>query len=179
MIDKIYIPTFRRVDNQGTFDNLPDEYKEKVVMVVQEQERDEYKYDVEYLVVGNDIGIAKTRELICRDAGKQRFYMIDDDVLLHRRNAKYFGKEPNMDVSKRICTKDDLDEMFTLFHSWMDDENIMHVGHKSSVLPFSFSTEQSTIITSVGGKFMCVPLLNRILDLRAPSFVFKSFINEL
>ena len=103
-------------------------------MVVQEQERDEYKYDVEYLVVGNDIGIAKTRELICRDAGKQRFYMIDDDVLIHRRNAKYFGKEPNMDVSKRICTKDDLDEMFTLFHSWMDDENIMHVGHKSSGL---------------------------------------------
>ena len=40
MIDKIYIPTFRRVDNQDTFDNLPDEYKEKVVMVVQEQEKD-------------------------------------------------------------------------------------------------------------------------------------------
>ena len=73
MIDKIYIPTFRRPNNQMTFDNLPDEYKEKVVMVVQEQEKDEYKYDVEYLVVGNDIGIAKTRELICRDAGKQRF----------------------------------------------------------------------------------------------------------
>ena len=40
MIDKIYIPTFRRVNDQTTFDNLPDEYKEKVVMVVQEQERD-------------------------------------------------------------------------------------------------------------------------------------------
>ena len=52
-----------RPNNQMTFDNLPDEYKEKVVMVVQEQEKDEYKYDVEYLVVGNDIGIAKTREL--------------------------------------------------------------------------------------------------------------------
>ena len=36
MIDKIYIPTFRRPNNQMTFDNLPDEYKEKVVMVVQE-----------------------------------------------------------------------------------------------------------------------------------------------
>ena len=81
MIDKIYIPTFRRVDTQITFDNLPDEYKEKVIMVVQGQERDEYKYDVEYLVVDDNIGIAKTRELICRDAGKRRFYMVDDQLI--------------------------------------------------------------------------------------------------
>ncbi len=67
-------------------------------------------------MVSNDIGIAKTRELVCRDAGKQRFYMIDDDVLIHRRNAKYFGKEPNMDVSKRICTKDDFADGFLFTH---------------------------------------------------------------
>ena len=73
MIEKIYIPTFRRADTQITFDNLPDEYKEKVIMVVQEQEKKDYNYDVEYLVVGNDIGIAKTREIICREAGKSRF----------------------------------------------------------------------------------------------------------
>ena len=155
MIDKIYIPTFRRVDNQATFDNLPDEYKEKVVMVVQEQEKDEYKYDVEYLVVDNNIGIAKTRELICRDAGNQRFYMIDDDVILHRRNAKYFGGEPNMETAKRICTKEDLDDMFTLFHSWMDNDNIMHIGHKSSGLPPGKSVlENKDIIqaTMIDGK---------------------------
>ena len=135
MIDKIYIPTFRRVDTQITFDNLPDEYKEKVTMVVQGQERDEYKYDVEYLVVDDNIGIAKTRELICRDAGKRRFYMVDDQLILHRRNAKYFDRESNMDTAKRICIKDDLDEMFSMFHSWMDDEQIMHIGHRSSQLP--------------------------------------------
>ena len=42
---KIYIPTFRRVDQQITFNSLPDKYKEKVVMVVQRQERDLYDYD--------------------------------------------------------------------------------------------------------------------------------------
>ena len=42
-------------------------------MVVQEQERDEYNYDVEYLVVGNDIGIAKTRKHIYDHAGNTRF----------------------------------------------------------------------------------------------------------
>ena len=50
MIDKIYIPTFRRPNNQMTFDNLPDEYKEKVVMVVQEQEKDEYKAGITFTV---------------------------------------------------------------------------------------------------------------------------------
>ena len=118
MLDKIYIPTFRRADIQITYDNLPDEYKEKVIMVVQEQERKDYNYDVEYLVVGNDIGIAKTRELICRDAGKTRFSMVDDDVIFYRRNQKYFrdyNHKSNMDRSKRISTKDDLDEMFALF----------------------------------------------------------------
>ena len=39
-------------------------------MVVQEQERKQYKYDCEYLVVDDNIGIAKTREIIYRDAGK-------------------------------------------------------------------------------------------------------------
>ena len=28
-MDKIYIPTFRRVESQITFDSLPDKYKEK------------------------------------------------------------------------------------------------------------------------------------------------------
>ena len=59
-MDRIYIPTFRRVDNQVTFNNLPDKYKEKVIMVAQEQERSQYKYDVAYLVAGDNIGIAAT-----------------------------------------------------------------------------------------------------------------------
>ena len=38
---KIYIPTFKRVDNQLTFTNLPDDIKKNVIMVVQEQEKDQ------------------------------------------------------------------------------------------------------------------------------------------
>ena len=58
---KIYIPTFRRVDQQITFNSLPDKYKEKVVMVVQRQERDLYDYDCEYMVVDDNIGLTLTR----------------------------------------------------------------------------------------------------------------------
>ena len=66
---KIYIPTFRRVDQQITFNSLPDKYKEKVVMVVQRQERDLYDYDCEYMVVDDNIGLTPTRTLTttCRD----------------------------------------------------------------------------------------------------------------
>ena len=87
---KIYIPTFRRVDNQITFCNLPNKYKQNVIMVVQEQEREQYKYDCEYLIVDNNIGIAKTREIIYRDGGKNRFAMLDDDLNIFRRKRKYF-----------------------------------------------------------------------------------------
>ena len=97
---KLYIPTFKRVDNQLTFINLPDDIKENVIMVVQDQEKDQYKYDCEYLVVDDNIGIAKTREHIYRHAGKNRFGMLDDDVRFYRRNTMYYkGEESNMEKS--------------------------------------------------------------------------------
>ena len=122
---KIYIPTFRRVDNQKTFNNLPDKYKEKVIMVVQEQERDENKYDCEYLVVGNNIGIAKTREIIYRHAGKSRFGMLDDDTKFFRRNMKYYTKEKsNMDKSKRLMLNDDWDYWFSEVNNLFDNLDV-------------------------------------------------------
>ena len=42
---RIYIPTYKRVDNQITFENLPEEIQKNVIMVVQQQERDQYNYD--------------------------------------------------------------------------------------------------------------------------------------
>ena len=87
---RIYIPTFKRVDKQLTLEHLPKELLGDVILVIQNQEEKLYdKYDVQKLVVGNDIGIAKTRELIYRHAGNNRFGMIDDDIKMHRRNGKY------------------------------------------------------------------------------------------
>ena len=96
MIKTIYIPTFRRVEEQITLNGLPEEYKKMVTLVVQTQELSEHKKLYENQVnrimeVSDNIGIAKTRELICRDAGKQRFYMVDDDITFYRRNQKYFS----------------------------------------------------------------------------------------
>ena len=60
-------------------------------MVIQEKEKRLYDYDCEYHVVDNDIGIAKTRELIYRLAGKKRYMIIDDDITFKRRNRRYYG----------------------------------------------------------------------------------------
>ena len=43
MIEKIYIPTLGRVDNQITYDNLPQKYKDIVTLVVTESERPLHK----------------------------------------------------------------------------------------------------------------------------------------
>ena len=51
MIERIYIPTVRRTDNQITYNNLPDELKERVIMVVEPGERHLYKYPCEYLEI--------------------------------------------------------------------------------------------------------------------------------
>ena len=137
MIDKFYIPTLGRVENQITYNNLPDELKSKVIMVVQEDEKELYDYDVDYLVVENRIGIAKTRELICRDAGKTRFSMWDDDAVIYRRNQRYwtdYQNKPNMKKSKRKATDEDFRDMYKLFHDWMD-EGILHIGHRRNNLP--------------------------------------------
>lgn len=139
---KIYIPTFRRVDFQITFNSLPDKYKEKAILVVQKHERPQHKLDVEYLVVEDGIGIAKTRKKIIDHAGKSRFCLYDDDVKFYRRNIKYLMKENWLDSDmkgvKRPMSEDDFDEMFDIFNSWMDNENIIQIGHRSAMLPPSW-----------------------------------------
>ena len=139
---KIYIPTFRRVDSQITFASLPDKYKEKAILVVQKHERPQHKLDVEYLVVEDGIGIAKTRKKIIDHAGKSRFCLYDDDIKFYRINIKYLMKENWLDSDmkgvKRPMTEDDFDEMFDIFNSWMDNENIIQIGHRSAMLPPSW-----------------------------------------
>tara|TARA_B100000424_G_scaffold193151_1_gene150656 strand:- start:687 stop:1496 length:810 start_codon:yes stop_codon:yes gene_type:complete len=132
---RIYIPTFRRVDNQIAYNNLPDDIKENVILVVQEQERELFKIDCEYLVVGNNIGISKTREHIYRHADKNRFGMIDDDMLFYRRNAKYSGGESNMEKSRRDMNSGDWKYWFNELNKMFDEKDIMHIGHREIFLP--------------------------------------------
>ena len=43
MIEKLFIPTLGRVNNQKTYNNLPEKWQKKTYLVVQDQEYDEYE----------------------------------------------------------------------------------------------------------------------------------------
>ena len=132
-LDKIYIPTFKRHDKQIFFKSLPNFLKEKVIFVVQKQEKHLFE-GKNLLVVDDNIGIAKTREIIYRTADKQRYLVVDDDITLMRRNAKYFGKESNMDRSKRQLNENDWNELLDILDRCHKENNIL-CGFKSAALP--------------------------------------------
>ena len=133
-MDKIYIPTLGRHDNQITFNHLPQKWKNITVMVIQEKEKHLYDYDCEYHVVDNDIGIAKTRELIYRLAGKKRYMIIDDDITFKRRNRRYYGLESNMEKSKRDFIDSDYDDIIQSFEQ-KHDEGIILCGTRLEYMP--------------------------------------------
>ena len=143
MIKTIYIPTYKRANDQVTLNGLPkDICKKMVTLVVQTQELSEHKQYEDrvnrIMEVDDDIGIAKTRELICKDAESQRFYMIDDDIIFHRRNRKYykeFDNKSNMKKSKRVATENDIDELFKIVDYWLDDPDLISVGHRRHFYP--------------------------------------------
>jgi hypothetical protein len=133
-LDRIYIPTLGRYDNQITYNHLPQKWKDITTMVIQKKEEHLYDYDCEYLVVDNDIGIAKTREIIYRHGGKCRYIMIDDDITFTRRNIKYYGFESNMEMSKRNFIDSDYDDMISEFEE-KHDTGVVVCGCRLSGMP--------------------------------------------
>ena len=169
MIDRIYIPTLGRPNEQVTWDNLPTELKKKVWFVIHEKEKDLYDYDAKYLVLDNNIGIANVRKEIVYHAGKIRFCMWDDDVIFYRRNRKYYGdlringeyvpdrvRENGKPISKWQMELEDFQDMFNQFNGWMDNEpKLIHIGHrrtnfsmpKSAIIPLKFNCK----LDGIGG----------------------------
>jgi hypothetical protein len=124
MIDRIYIPTYKRHDKQIFYNSLPEQYKKIVIFVIQKQEEHLFT-DKNILVVDNNIGIAKTREIIHRTGAKreERYLMVDDDITLMRRNAKYYGRPSNMKTVKRPLTLND----------WYDMLDTLDKCHKDNI----------------------------------------------
>ncbi len=133
MIERIYIPTVRRPDNQITYNGLPPELQKRVIMVVEPGERHLYNYDCDYLeipeeFVGSWTQLSQTRLFIHKHAGAIKYCMADDDVLLKRRNAKYWTGVSNMEKSIRTATSQDILEAFEDFDKWLDEDDIGVAG---------------------------------------------------
>ena len=144
MIDKIYIPTLGRSDNQITYNTFPQKWKDIVVMVIQKHEVGLYDYPCEYHIVDDNIGIAKTRELIYYLAGKSRYIIIDDDITFKRRNAKYYNKESNMEKSKRFATEEEILSMYEIMDKWLDEKDIGVIGLSDAGIPPQSSYYEDT-----------------------------------
>jgi len=133
MIDRIYIPTVRRADNQITFDNLPKELQKRVVMVVEPGERHLYNYDCEYLeipeeFVGTWTQLAQTRHFIHKHAGSIKYCVADDDIIIRKRNSRYWSDISDMEKSKRNATQEEILRLYETADKWFDEHDIGVVG---------------------------------------------------
>ena len=96
MIEKIFIPTVHRANNQIAYDALPEELKKRVVMVVQAWEQKEYKYDCEYLVLPDTSEyhfteyycLPKTRRFIYEHGKNIKYCVLDDDIEFYKSEQK-------------------------------------------------------------------------------------------
>ena len=140
MIERIYIPTVRRTDRQISYNNLPDELKKRVIMVVEPGERHLYNYPCEYIeipekLVGTWTQLAETRLLIHKHAGAVKYCVADDDILIKRRNAKYWTGKSNMEKSKCLATEEEILSMYEIVDKWLDEKDIGVVGLSDAGIP--------------------------------------------
>jgi hypothetical protein len=155
MIDRIFIPTVHRVDNQIAYNAIPDKHKHLVTFVVQAWERPLYSYVCDYLVLPDTpefhysdyYCLPKTRKFIY-DAGKDMKYaVIDDDIKFRRRNTKYITGVSNMEKSQRFVTDEDFDEMLTTFDKWLDEVTVVGCAQTENP-PSSVPYRENTSLTS-------------------------------
>mgnify|MGYP006241421027 FL=1 len=140
MIERIYIPTAKRFLNQITYENMPKDLQKKVIMVVRPDEKKHYLYDCEYLTipyefVGTWTELAQTRKFIHQHAGAIKYAMVDDDIIIKRRNAKYWTGVSNMEKSKRNASMEEISEMYEQFSKWLDEPDIGIVGLSAPDVP--------------------------------------------
>ena len=118
-------------------------------MVVEPGERHLYNYECEYLLVpeklvGTWTQLAETRLMIHKHAGAIKYAVLDDDVIIKRRNAKYWTGESNMEKSKRSATSDEISDMYENVSKWMDEESIGVVGLSDGGYPPAASEYEDT-----------------------------------
>jgi len=140
MIERIYIPTIRRADKQTTFESLPKELQERVIMVVEPGERHLYNYECNYLLLPQDIvgdwcQLSRTRKFIHENAGSIKYCVTDDDLTIQRRNSKYWTNKSNMKTSRRNATHREIWSAFYTFDKWLDEEDIGIVGLSTGEAP--------------------------------------------
>lgn len=120
MIEKIFIPTFRR-DKQKTLYRLPKKWRDKTLLVVDEQDARLHDGKCDLLLCpAQGSGLAAVKEWIfhyCRRAGIKKYGILDDDIRAFNycHPVKVGGKQ------NEVLKPEQYDEMFSTLDSWLDE----------------------------------------------------------
>lgn len=115
-----YIPTYNRVGNQVTYNNLPEEIQKRVILVVHPSESKLYGENHNLVVCPCDT-IAAKREWIIKNCPTKYLVMLDDDLDFCRRI------KPNEVKLKRINKTSEVSEMFSFVYEALKS-GYVHVG---------------------------------------------------
>lgn len=139
MIEKIYIPTYRRVGRQLTYENLPSHWQEKTILVVCQDEYEELSKNYQCIVCphqGNtpegedpkNYGLSATRKWIAEQAGKIKYAVLDDDIyefVYTRRPSEPESHSMTNTVFSMRGMKEGyentFDEMMETLDKWLDE----------------------------------------------------------
>lgn len=140
MIETIYIPTYGRTNRQETYQNLPDHWKKRTVLVIHESEKEAFdKLGYPNIVCPhqgpppdgenfNDYGLPRTKQWIIENAGPVKFLIIDDDISDFVYTAR--PSERNQYRLVNTCIgltrlepgfEDYFDKMMAEMSDWLDD----------------------------------------------------------
>lgn len=121
-MDHIIIPTLGRINKQITYNSLSDEFKKKVVFVVQHHEYEDFKkvwnnHDVRQLPPEIKT-LAPTREWIYHQFKNTRHFVFDDDLEFI---VKELNEGGDTKWKTRSFTDQDFTDAFALVDSWIDE----------------------------------------------------------
>ena len=127
-IEKLFIPTLSRTDNQSTYNDLPNKWKDKTYLVVQEWEAYKYKilgYKNIISLPPDIVSLSPTKEYIAKVLGQGiRYGILDDDLEFIYTHTPSSGIKP----TNRPLADFEYDFLFEeLLPSWMD-AGYLHIG---------------------------------------------------
>jgi len=116
----IFIPSYRRLESQKTFNFIPKKLKPNTFIVVDSKDYKAYrkKYGAKNVLECPEKGISKTRQWIINKCIYPYALMLDDDISFHIRNKE---------LKLRRCNKKEFIDLVLLLQGWLN-KGLIHVG---------------------------------------------------
>lgn len=140
MIERIYIPTYGRLNKQETYDNLPEKWQQRSLLVVAEEEAEGFKeLGYPYIIApcqgpgpegANtlDYGLSPVRKWIAKHAGNIKFGVLDDDigdiVYTARPSERHLHKFSNTQINNNRLEEGyehHFEVMMDMLDKWLDE----------------------------------------------------------